>query len=208
MEIIKSYPLIFAFTVILPALGGFVGAYIGWDSLKSRQQDELHQKKVVESLQNVESKIEPITTQIDTIQRYEKALSKYNQKDEVLSAVLAQYLNMKSSLEIFNKFRGTDDIEERGELAENILQTLTSNITPIIEAPELPNDPLIISLGTNIYKVLFAVPMRIKPKLTFTGLPEGSTYELHEHTRFGFTVKFKPHNILIKNFGFTADAEL
>ncbi len=36
MEIIRTYPLIFIFTVILPLAGGFVGAYLGWDSLKSR----------------------------------------------------------------------------------------------------------------------------------------------------------------------------
>lgn len=208
MELIKLYPLIFAFTVILPALGGFVGAYLGWDSLKSRHEDALHQEKVSESLQNVESRLEPITSQIATIKRYETALSEYNQKDEVLTAVLAQYLKMKSSLETFRNFRGTENVEEEEQLAESILSTLTSNIIPITEAPGLPNDPLIISLSHNTFKVIFSVPMRIPPNLTFTNLPEGTSTEITEHTRFGFIVKFVPENITINRFSFNADAEL
>lgn len=115
---------------------------------------------------------------------------------------------MKSSLEIFKNFRGTENEEEKVQLAESILSTLTSNIIPVTEATGLPNDPLIIGLRQNTFKVIFAVPMRIPPNLTFTGLPNGATAELHEHTRFGFIVKFKPENVKINGFGFSADAEL
>jgi hypothetical protein len=208
IEIIKIYPMIFIFTVIVPLLGGLVGSYIGWDSLKSRHSDSLHQKELKTSLKNIDSRLEPITDQIAILQRYEKELSKHNQKDDVLSAVLSQYIKMKSATENFQKFRGTDNQEEQSKLAEHILATISNNVVPIVEAKNLPSQPLIIQLAHNTYKVIFSVPMRIAPELVFNGIPDDVKVEVSERSKFGFIVHFIPYETTITQFGFTANAEL
>lgn len=208
LEIIKIYPLIFLCTVILPVIGGLVGGYIGWDSLKSRHKDSIHKQEIKDSISSIDSKLEPITSQIAVIERYEKELSYHNQKDEVLSAVLAQYKQMKKATEDFHRFRGVETEVERGKLAEHILSTITSNLAPVAVATNLPNRPLIIGLGANTFKVVFSVPMRIPPQLEFQGLPEGVSAQVSEHTTFGFRVQFLPADIPVSNFGFTASAEL
>ena len=181
---------------------------MGWDSLKSRHEDNLHKQEVKESIQSIDSKLEPITSQIAVIERYERELTSHNQKDEVLSAVLAQYKQMKKATDDFHRFRGVEDEVERGRLAEHILSTITDNLAPVAEAKNLPRQPLIIGLAPNVFKVVFSVPMRIAPELNFQGLPDGVTAEISEHTKFGFVVQFDPSEIPVSSFGFTASAEL
>lgn len=208
IEIIKIHPLIFILTVIFPLFGGVVGGIIGWDSLKSRYIDDLHKLELKASLKQIDSKLEPITDQIAILQRYENELSKYNQKDDILSAILNQYITMKSATSDFQKFRGSDNQLEQGQLAEHILKTISSNAAPLIEAKNLPNKPLIIGLGHNIYKVIFSVPMRVPPILEFNGIPEGVSAKISEHNKFGFIVEFYPKDIAVTQFGFSASAEL
>lgn len=208
VDVIKVYPLIFVFTVILPFFGGLVGAYMGWDSLKSRYEDSVHKQEVKESIQSIDSKLGPITSQIAVIERYERELSSHNQKDEILSAVLAQYKQMKIATDQFHRFRGIEDEAERGELAEHILSTITDNLAPVTEATNLPSQPLIIGLAPNVFKVVFSVPMRVPPELGFHGVPDGVTASVSELTRFGFMVTFRPTDIPVSTFGFTASAEL
>lgn len=206
-EIIKIYPLIFIFTVILPIIGGLVGGYMGWDSIKSRNEDRVHKREVEKSIKAIDAKLDPITSQIAVIERYEKELSSHNQKDEVLSAVLAQYKQMKKATEEFQRFRGVENESERGMLAEHILSTITDSLLPVAEAKNLPSQPLIIGLAPNHFKVVFSVPMRVPPQLNFQGIPEGTTAQVSEHTKFGFVVQFFPIEIPVRNFGFTASAE-
>ncbi|MEZ9066325.1 hypothetical protein [Vibrio atlanticus] len=206
-EVIKAYPLIFIFTVILPLGGGLVGSYLGLDSLKSRLEDDLHKEKLERSLGSIDESLAPITTQLKTIQRYELALSKYDQKDEVLNAVLSQYRNMQTALNNFHSLQSGNSEIEKGQLADNILGVITSNLVPVQEAPQLPHNPLIIGLGLNKYKVIFAVPMRIAPRLDFGMLPKNVTSHVTEATKFGFTVEFIGTNEPLP-FGFSADAEL
>jgi hypothetical protein len=208
MEIIKLYPLMFFLTVIVPVLGGTVGGLVGWESLKSKLQDEQHKQQLQDSLGSINEKIDPITSQIATLQRYESELSSYNQKDEVLSAVLAQYKKMKSAAKTFYQFRGADSQAEQGQLAEHILSIITNNAASFVVASNLPSQPLIISIGRNTFKVIFAVPMRIAPELDFTGIPQDVTHEISEHSKFGFVVKFSPDNIAVNQFVFSASAEL
>ena len=207
INIVKLYPLIFFFTVILPVIGGLVGGYMGWDSIQSRYNDSLHKQELKESIQAIDSKLAPITSQIAVIERYENELSSHNQKDQVLSEVLAQYKQMKKATEDFHQFRGVQDEVERGKLAEHILSTITDNLVPVVEARNLPSSPLIISLAPNIFKVVFSVPMRIAPELSFQGIPESVTAHVSEHTKFGFVVQFSPPEVTVYNFGFAASAE-
>lgn len=207
-EIIKIYPLIFIFTVIIPVVGGMVGGYIGWDSLQSRHEDSTHKQKLTASLNTIDEKLELIARKTGVMERYEHDLSSFDQKDEVLSAVLAQYKKMKTATEDFHRFRDVENEVERGKLAEHILSTITDNLVPVTEAKHLPNQPLILGLSPNVFKVIFAVPARIPPKLEFQGTPEGVTAHISEHTKFGFVVKFLPLETPVTNFGFTGDARL
>jgi hypothetical protein len=65
----------------------------------------LYKQEVKDSIQSIDSKLAPITSQIAVIERYENELSSHNQKDEVLSAVLTQYKQMKKATEDFHRFR-------------------------------------------------------------------------------------------------------
>ena len=208
VEIIKIYPLIFILTVILPVIGGLVGGYMGWDSIKSRHENRVYKRELNKSIKDIDAKLVPISSQIAVIERYEKELSSHNQKDEVLSAVLAQYKQMKKATEGFQRFRGVENKSERGMLAEHILSTITDSLLPVAEAKNLPNQPLIIGLAPNHFKVVFSVPMRVPPQLNFQGIPGGTTAQVSEHTKFGFVVQFFPIEIPVIKFGFTASAEL
>lgn len=59
--------------------------------------------------------------------------------------------------------------------------------------------------GEHTYNVVFAVPKRITPRLTFRNLPAGVTYEILENSPFGFRVKFSGDP---GAFAFEADARL
>ena len=181
---------------------------MGWDSLKSRHEDNIYKQEVKESIKSIDVKLEPITSQIAVIERYERELSSYNHKDEILSAVLAQYKQMKTATEQFHRFRGIEDEIERGELAEHILSTISDNLSPVVEATNLPNRPLVIGLAPNVFKVVFSVPMRFPPELEFQSVPDRVTASVSDLSRFGFVVTFMPTDIPVLTFGFTASAEL
>jgi len=56
--------------------------------------------------------------------------------------------------------------------------------------------------------IVFNVPMRIPPKLTFPGLPAGVSPVVSDEAEISFTVKFIPLSIPIHTFGFIADDRL
>ena len=62
MEIIKAYPLLFVFTVALPFLGGIIGAYVGWDSLKGRFDDNRNKAIVSEKIETHDSTLNKIVS--------------------------------------------------------------------------------------------------------------------------------------------------
>lgn len=208
LEIIKSYPLVFVLTVIFPLGGGVVGAYLGIDALKSRLSDDRHKTKIEQSLDNIDEKMQPLSNQISTIQRYEAALSEYDQKDAVLTSVLKQYQKMYASLESFQTMQTSKKELEKGELADNILEVITSNLMPIKESNQLPSQPLVIMLDINKYKVIFAVPMRRTPDINFGQLPEGVTSDITDASKFGFTVEFKGVTGIFDPFGVVSNPNL
>ncbi|TOL77692.1 hypothetical protein CGH91_23235, partial [Vibrio parahaemolyticus] len=195
-------------TVIVPLGGGIVGSYLGWDALKGRISDDLHKSHVEESLTKIDQNLDPIADQIKTIQRYESALSEHDQKDVVLAAVLQQYKNMHSALESFHTMQTSKKESEKGELADNIMGVIAQNLAPVKQAPQLPNQPLVIGLGMNKYKIIFAVPMSRTPDINFGQLPQGVTTEITDTSKFGFTVEFKGVTGTLDPFGFSANVEL
>ncbi len=207
MDPIKAYPIIFILTVLLPMAGGFVGAYLGYDALKSRYEDDVHKTEISAKLEKISSQIAPAASLLPVIQQYAKSLEQANEKDAVLNAVLMQYTRMKQASEEFSRISHAPSREVE-ELAKHILTTIQSDIYPVRIAEEIPSRPLIIKVAANTFRVLFAVPTRIPPKIEFTGLPSGVTPTVIENSRFGFTVIFSPQSTSVESFGFIGDARL
>ncbi len=63
-------------------------------------------------------------------------------------------------------------------------------------------------IARNSFRVTFAVPTRVAPRLEFFELPVGAKPLVKEVSTLGFIVEFHPRNIEVKTFGFTGDAEL
>lgn len=151
---------------------------------------------------------EPLEQTGPVLKRYEQALQSANVRDATLEAVLVQYARQRAAADQFRKLSRKSPSEETQGLSDEILRILTEDVYPVRVDERLPGRPLIIRVARNVFRVLFAAPMRVPPRLQFNGLPEGNTPEVREVSRFGFTVVFYPENVEIETFGFTADAEL
>jgi hypothetical protein len=143
-----------------------------------------------------------------TLNRYEQALAAVGARDEVLVAVLTQYKRMKQATEVWEKFRASTNHEEKHQLAAEVLNILSTNLIPVSVPDNMPTKPLIVGLAPNTFRVLFAVPARIPPRLSFQGLPAGVHAKVTENSKFGFSVVFEPTSVPVNNFGFIGDAEL
>ncbi len=209
MEIFRTYPIQFFFVVILPLVAGIATAYIGYDNLKVRLGNAKHNAWVESSLRQVQTGVDNIGRNEQILKRYEKTLQAYDVKDSTLAAVLAQYDRQRHAAEQFFGLSGKTASRETEGLAEEVISILKDDIMRIRVDERLPWHPLIIRFANNAFRVLFSVPARIPPRaIEFTGLPEGITSEVHEVSKFGFTVFFHPATIPVDNFGFIADAEL
>ena len=174
MELLQTYPVAFLATVVLPLITGFVLSIGGYANLKARFASDAQLNRIEANTERALSKMPDITQTIQTMNRYEATLSKLGKKDEALSAVLSQYQRMKHATQKWEEMRGSQDLEVKYGLASEVLDILTNNLAIVSVREDLPSHPLIIGLGDNTFRVLFAVPMRIPPNLVFNDIPEGS----------------------------------
>jgi len=86
MEIIKAYPLLFFFTVAIPFIGGIVGAYVGWDSLKGRFDDSKNKVMVSEKIENHDNALIKIVSKETVIELGDRAIA-YGDRDAYLRLV-------------------------------------------------------------------------------------------------------------------------
>lgn len=208
MELLQTYPVAFLVTVVLPLITGVVLAIGGYDSLKARSDSDAQLSRIEKNTEHALSQLPNINATLGTLVRYEQALEASGQRDEALAAVLAQYKGMKRASEVWERFRASANHEEKAQLASEVLDILSTNLIPVAAPENLPNKPLILSLGANTFRVLFSVPMRIPPRLEFHDLPTGIEAHVTEKSKFGFSVTFAPSAIPVSHFGFSADAEL
>jgi hypothetical protein len=187
---------------------GAITAYIGYDNLRERLKMDRHQVRVESLLAGIEARVGSLGNNEEILRRYEQALKTSNMRDATLEAVLAQYARQRIAADQFRKLSGKSGSEETRGLSEEILKILSEDVYPVRVDARLPGQPLIIRVARNAFRVLFAAPMRVQPRLEFNGLPKGTTPEIQALSRFGFTVVFYPATVSIENFGFTADAEL
>jgi hypothetical protein len=59
-----------------------------------------------------------------------------------------------------------DTSQEQGKIAAEVLNILNQDVVRTTVRDYLPGTPLIIELEPNTYRTIFAVPMRVTPKLT------------------------------------------
>jgi hypothetical protein len=102
----------------------------------------------------------------------------------------------------------TEGTEDKGKIASEILKILNQDVVRTLVRDDLPGKPLVIEVVPNTFRVIFNVPMRIPPKLTFPGLPAGVSPVVSDESEISFTVKFIPLSIPIHTFGFIADDRL
>lgn len=205
-QLFSTYPIAFSVSVILPLITGLVLAVGGYATLKARAESDNQLKRIEKNTQFTADNLPDLKNTIDTLHRYEQALTASGQKDATLTAVLSQYIRMSNATEKLEEQRGAKDLEERYGLAQEVLDILSSNLTPVHVRDDLPTHPLIINLGNNTFRVLFIVPMRIPPKIKFDGLPEDTEPNIIDKSKFGFSVTFEPKANPVNNFGFSADA--
>lgn len=208
MDLLQTYPVSFFVTVILPIVSGLVLAVGGYDSLKARADSDAQLARIERNTEQALRQLPNVNATLATLSRYERTLAAFGQKDEVLAAVLIQYQSMKRASEAWDRMRASTSHEEKAKLASEVLDVLSKNLTKV-EVPEyLPSEPLVLGLSPNLFRVLFAAPMRIPPQLDFQGLPVGTRADVTEKSEFGFTVRFSPPEIAVTSFGFVASAEL
>lgn len=208
MNLLQNYPIAFFITVVLPVASGFLLAWGGYDSLRSRADSDAQLARIEKYSEQTLKQLPDVNDTLATLARYERTLAAFGQKDEALAAVLIQYQRMKRASEAWDRMRASTSHEEKARLASEVLDVLSKNLTQVEVPDNLPSKPLILGLAPNVFRVLFAAPMRIPPELEFRGLPEGSHAEVTEKSEFGFTVRFSPPEIPVMSFGFVASAEL
>ncbi|HQS82565.1 MAG TPA: hypothetical protein PKV42_08890 [Thiobacillus sp.] len=208
MELFSTYPAAYLMAVLLPLVTGIVVAVGGYETLKARADSDAQLHRIEQNTENTLKQLPDVTTTLATLSRYERTLAASGARDEALTAVLAQYRGMKHASEIWERFRAATDHEEKYQLASEVLDILSTNLMPVSTPDNLPSNPLILGLGANTFRVLFAGPMRIPPQLEFKDLPAGASAKVIEKSKFGFTVVFEPISVPVTQFGFTASAEL
>lgn len=207
MDIICAYWPTFISTVLLPLITGIIISIAGWHNLQSRAESDVQSSKMAESIEEIKVNTSDLKDKEELLKHYQDLLSKHNQRDEVLQKVLTQYSSMESALDNFERFTSSP-LSQRESLSKEVLSLITTELTPIEKRSDLPNEPLIIETAKNTFRVLFSNPMRISPRLSFLGLPDGVDSNVIENSPFGFTVVFSPLSIHVSDFGYTADARL
>jgi hypothetical protein len=205
VEIFRAFPFPSVFLILVPLVGGLasglVGAYLGYDNLQERLESGRRNE-------HIETALDQLKLPVDTIRRYEAELSAAKQNTDLLKMIIRQYDQLRNSIAVQSRFTGHENLEDRITSADQIIENLRSLLGVTQTIPGPGGRALLIKTAPNTFRVLFAVPMRIAPRLDFHGLPNGVTANVLEKTNIGFTVTFTPQSIPVETFGFSADAEL
>jgi hypothetical protein len=102
MEILKAYPLLFIFTVALPFFGGIIGAYVGWDSLKGRYDDNKNKVIISAKIENQDSTLNKIVSKDSIIELGNRAIANGDKES---------YLKLTRIVENFGKERDLATVE-------------------------------------------------------------------------------------------------
>jgi hypothetical protein len=201
IDLFRTFPLLSLFLIVVPFAGGVVGSYLGFDNLNERLETNRHRSQV-------ETALDQIRTPVETIRRYEAQLSAVQQNTDVLRSIIRQYDQLRSAISIQSRFTGQENTRDRIVSSDQIIENLRLLLGVTQTVPGPGGQALLINTAPNTFRVIFAVPMRIPPRLEFRGFPDGVVPNVVEKTNIGFTVVFTPQSIAVSKFGFVADAEL
>ena len=207
-EAMEAYPWLAVALILVPLIGGFIGAGIGADNLRSRLEADRQKIEDAKRYDERTAQIAKLQVPVDTLRRYEATLEQNGQNFELLRHIIAQYDRLQSGIRVHEGFVGALDIGARLATAAEIIASLRSQIGNISTVAVQGGDALIIKTAPNMFKVIFPVPMRITPALGFPDLPAGVTPQVLEASPIGFTVHFAPESIAVDKLHFSASAEL
>jgi hypothetical protein len=205
----RAYPWAFLSTIVFPivvAIGAVgvavVSSLAGFETLKERfassQQSQRIEQGVGSALQST----------LRLLESYNEKLTAAGKRDAMLAAIINQYQRLSQAAALFGKMSHRDSSPEQGKIATEILTILNQDVVRALVRDDLPGKPLVIELEPNFFRVIYPVPMRVPPNLTFNGLPPGVSAEVSDKSEISFTVSFLPTSIPVKTFGVFASADL
>ena len=214
-ELMRAYPGAFWATVVLPvvvalvALGGAaITGYSGFETLKGRLAASQASVQLQQKVDQLLADSSTIQSKIQTLSYYDQKLIEAGKRDKQLGDLITQYQHLSRAAVLFGEISRHDSSKDQGAIAAEILKILSQDILRIQVRNDLPGKPLIIELEPNTFRVIYPVPMRAPPELTFSGLPVGVSPHVLDKSTISFTVTFLPLSIPVKTFGAFASAEL
>jgi hypothetical protein len=208
IDVVRHYPILAGVIIISPLVGGFFGAYMGYDHLKNRLLRERMQQQVELRLEAVGRSLGELAVPIETIRRFETQAVAQGQALDILQRALTQHDRARQAVAERARFDGNSAAIDRIAAAEHAVTSLRA----LLETTQTVSGPggqaLVIRTGPNAFRVLFAAPMRQPPDIAFQNLPPGAEGHVVERTAAGFTVVFTPYTTAVERFGFRASAEL
>lgn len=136
---------------------------------------------------------------IKTLTEVQSSLNRYGYHDSVIAAILAKHKQLQDTMSLFEALTGKIDRNTRLTIAQSILNDLNAAAANIQTTAQLgPGGALIIKTGPNTFRLVFPVPMRVPPTISFD-VPAGSTPNIIERSIIGITVVFTPPSIPIES---------
>src|SRR5262249_15175210 len=106
LEVLRMYPILTCAFVLFPLLGGFVGAYVGFDNLSERVTRKQQQEQADARQLALRQQIEGLAVPVETVRRYEETLRAQGQSFDVVRRVLSQYDQLKTALALRERHTG------------------------------------------------------------------------------------------------------
>jgi hypothetical protein len=213
-EVMRAYPWAFLSTVALPvvvAIAAVAGAVFsglaGFETLKGRLASSQQSGRIEQGVNTLLSNDSALQSTLRLLESFNEKVTAAGKRDIVLSAYIAQYQRLIRAASVWGEMSNRDPAQFQGTVATEILKILNHDVVPTMVRDDLPGRPLVIELEANLFRVIFAVPMRVPPNLAFTGLPAGVSANVSDKSTISFTVSFLPTSIPVKTFGFIANAE-
>lgn len=214
-EIVRASPWAFLSTVVLPivvAIGAVAVAAVsglaGFETLKERLLSSQQSRRIEQGVDRILSNDSALQSTLHLLESYNDRITAAGKRDTTLVAIINQYQQLSQAAELFGQMSHRSPSEDQGKIATEILRILNQDVVKTAVRDDLPGRPLIIELQPNSFRVIYSVPMRAPPTLTFIGLPAGVSSVVSDNSEISFTVSFLPISIPVKTFTFTASAEL
>jgi len=208
IDVVRHYPILAGVIIISPLVGGFFGAYMGYDHLKNRLIKERTQQQIESRTEMISRSLGELAIPIEMIRRYEKQSVAQGHALEILQRALAQHDQARKAVAERERFDGTPGTIDRIAAAEHTVTDLRSLLGTTQTVPGPGGQSLVIRTGLNAFRVIFAAPMPQPPDISFHSLPAGTEGHVVERTKIGFAVVFTPSAIPVETFGFQASTQL